>query len=397
MIEVHSKAVDESLQISRVIGTHGGKYPGPNVIFVGGMHGNEPAGVFAINQVLDSLRNSRIVFKGKMYGVAGNLEALSQGVRFIDEDLNRLWAPNGVREKQPRDSGERTEIINLLEEILTGEENQILVFDLHTTSASSVPFIAIGDTIRNRRIASQFPVHIVLGLEEHMRGTLFSFLSRSGISSVIFEAGQHDDPVSIKNHITFIWRALAIAGCIEEKDLPKNIRKNIFSFRSNIFETIYRYDIHEGADYVMKPGFKNFDEVHRNQLVSKINGEDILCPVGGKIFLPLYQSQGKDGFFVVRRVKKFWVLLSATIRRLGLDRKMYLFPGVSVHPKFKSGYLVDLSRARWLARQIFHLLGFRMEKLENNMLEVKRREFDFEPPENKVILERIKMVRDQLP
>jgi len=397
MIEVHSKAEDRSLQISRVIGTHGGKYPGPNVIFVGGMHGNEPAGIFAIRHVLDSLLNSRIVFKGKMYGIAGNLEALSKGVRYLDEDLNRLWAPNGMLEKRPRESEERTEIIDLLEEILSGDDNQLTVFDLHTTSSMSSPFIAIGDTIRNRRVASQFPVHIVLGLEEHMKGTLFSFLSRSGISSVIFEAGQHDDPGSVRNHVSFIWRALAVAGCVEEKDLPKKIRKSTFSIRSNIFETIYRHDIHEGSHFVMRPGFKNFDEVQRNQVVAKMNDEDILCPARGKIFLPLYQHQGKDGFFVVRRVRKFWVFLSAAIRKLGLDRKMYIFPGVSVHPQFKSGYMVDLSQARWLARQIFHLLGFRMEKLENNMLEVKRREFDFEPPENKIILERIRKVRDQLP
>jgi hypothetical protein len=34
-------------------------------------------------------------------------------------------------------------------------------------------------------------------------------------------------------------------------------------------------------------------------------------------------------------------------------------PGVSRHPSEAGGYLVDTCRARWLALQIFHLLGFK--------------------------------------
>lgn len=397
MIRLLQKDTSEEIEFGRLVGTHGGELPGNTVIFVGGMHGNEPAGVFAISHVLDELRNRNIPFRGKFYGIAGNLPALSSGVRFIEADLNRIWAPNGQMNNRPAESHERSEIIEIFEQILEETDKPITVFDLHTTSADSVPFIAIGDTLRNRSLASKFPVPIVLGLEEHMKGTLFSFLSRSGISSVIFEAGQHDDISSIKNHITFIWQALLIHGCLDLKYVPKIPKLLSRSFEANIMETVYRYGLEEHDEFEVVPGFQNFTPITKSTKIADHNGAPVYFPSKGRIFLPLYQKQGKDGFFIVQKVSKFWLFLSAVIRRLKIDRKVHHFPGVSHHPEMKSAYIINRGVAKIFALQIFHLLGFRLEKAHNSKIIVKRREFDFAPPDNSTILKRIQSVKDSLP
>lgn len=397
MIKLQQQGKHETIEFGRVIGTYGGEQPGNTVVFIGGIHGNEPAGVFAINQVLQELRERALPFKGKFYGIAGNLPALQSGVRFIEADLNRIWAPNGQAVSSPSESVERTEIIKILEEILQETDKPIMVFDLHTTSAESIPFIAIGDTLRNRYIASRFPVPIVLGLEEHMKGTLFSFLSRSGISSIIFEAGQHNDESSIKNHTTFIWQALITSGCIESnshRGIPKLIS---YSFEANIMETVSRYGIELEDEYEVKPGFKNFDPINKSTLIANHNGESVYPQKDGMIFLPLYQKQGRDGFFIVKKVSRFWLFISSIVRRLRIDRKLHLLPGVKHHPELKSGYIINRRIAKIFALQVFHLLGFRLEKTINSTFIMKRREFDFAPPDNTTVLDRIKMVKDSLP
>jgi hypothetical protein len=88
--------------------------------------------------------------------------------------------------------------------------------------------------------------------------------------------------------------------------------------------------------------------------------------------MPLYQAQGDDGFFVMREFKPFWLAVSAAVRRLHLDALLPVLPGV--HAAGAPGSLVIHRRvARWYAKEIFHLLGYRREREEGDLLLVSRR------------------------
>ena len=52
MAEVHSKALNRSITVDRIIGQLIGEERGPCIIYTGGIHGNEPSGIFALQQVL---------------------------------------------------------------------------------------------------------------------------------------------------------------------------------------------------------------------------------------------------------------------------------------------------------------------------------------------------------
>ena len=52
----------------------------------------------------------------------------------------------------------------------------VQLLDMHSFSADGSPFVILGDTLRNRRLAFPLRTPIVLGLEETIEGTLLSYL-----------------------------------------------------------------------------------------------------------------------------------------------------------------------------------------------------------------------------
>ena len=90
------KAATTVMDIPRVLGSYGGSAPGPLVICIGGMHGNEPAGVFAMQRVLRSLHETQPAFRGELLTLSGNRAALARRCRYIAQDLNRLWTADRI-------------------------------------------------------------------------------------------------------------------------------------------------------------------------------------------------------------------------------------------------------------------------------------------------------------
>ena len=66
--KVYSEALDRTIEVGRIIGEVRGKHKGPTLVFMGGIHGNEPAGVFALNHVLEKIDPD--VLHGNVYGLS---------------------------------------------------------------------------------------------------------------------------------------------------------------------------------------------------------------------------------------------------------------------------------------------------------------------------------------
>ncbi len=316
MVKVQSKALNKTLDIERLIGKYTNNAPGPTVICVGGIHGNEPSGVFALKEVLKELQRVEPQFNGELIAFAGNLTALSRGVRFVEEDLNRIWLPERIEaltsttissKERTIEEVEQRELLGVLRQTFQMTKCPIYILALHTTSSVSAPFITVGEVLRSRDFILNFPVPIIKGIEKYVEGTLLSYISEFGFIDIGFEAGQHDALSSIKNSVAAIWIALANAGCVNPDDFSNfeghyktlsNSAKNV----QGIFEVIYRYEIEEGEDFVMDPGVINFQEIERGQLLARNRFRKIHAPESGRIFMPLYQKQGRDGFFIVREI-----------------------------------------------------------------------------------------------
>jgi succinylglutamate desuccinylase len=74
-----------------LIGSIRGSLPGPTLLILGGIHGNEPAGVLAAARVLPRIKERRAALRGEVVFLRGNTRALQRKVRYIDADLNRQW------------------------------------------------------------------------------------------------------------------------------------------------------------------------------------------------------------------------------------------------------------------------------------------------------------------
>ena len=56
---------------------------GPTLVVTGALHGNEPSGVIAIQQVIGELRRRRIPLRGRLCGMVGNVAALAESRRYL--------------------------------------------------------------------------------------------------------------------------------------------------------------------------------------------------------------------------------------------------------------------------------------------------------------------------
>ena len=68
----------------RIIGRLSGRAPGPTLVVVGSIHGNEPAGAEALEAVVGRLSREGLLERGDLLAVVGNVEALDAGARYID-------------------------------------------------------------------------------------------------------------------------------------------------------------------------------------------------------------------------------------------------------------------------------------------------------------------------
>nr|WP_299073986.1 succinylglutamate desuccinylase/aspartoacylase family protein [uncultured Allomuricauda sp.] len=384
MSKVYSIALNETIEIERIIGHIKGEKEGPTVVFFGGIHGNEPAGVFALKHALRELKLQQRLIYGEIYAIAGNLAALKKNVRFQSNDLNRIWSPKKIeaiqknKEKCTDDENELLSLYNLFLEILENGQPPFYFIDLHTTSSETSPFIVLNDSLLNRKFASNYPLPIVLGIEEYLADAMLSFINELGYVSLGYESGKHEDINAIRNCIGFIKFTLGITDSVLfTKDELKRLKDELLEsgrVSNKFYEIYYQYNIESGSDFKMLPGFVNFQQIAKGEQIA-INNEDVLYTDGKRqIFMPLYQSKGKEGFYYVRPIPKVLLWISKYLRKLKVDQLLVHLPGVKWESLKKDALLVDQKVAKLLAKSIFHLLGYRTRQLDKTHLVVKSRD-----------------------
>lgn len=303
---------------ARWIGVYRGGRPGPLLVCVGGVHGNEPAGVRALRQVLDEIAEigDPTPIRGTFVALAGNVGALADSVRYRTRDLNRQWTDprtdeiRGEREGRPPlgpEGREQRRLLRILERTLEEDRRgPAYLVDLHTTSGESPPFAIVGPREACRRFARGFPVPQVHGLGRHLPGMLSDWACRRGFAALTAEAGQHAASTSVDRHRAMAWVALAAAGLAPES-LPAvaGARELLSAASEGVpprLRVRYRHPVAPENGFRMRPGLKNFDPVLEGDPLAEDDRGEIASPQSGRLFLPLYQELGSDGFFIVRPV-----------------------------------------------------------------------------------------------
>lgn len=296
-------------KVSRIIGKYTSNKEGPLLFVTAGVHGNEPSGVRALQKVFKELEKAKPEIKGTLIGVAGNTEALNENIRFVDEDLNRTWTEKNISagKGETCEQREMFEIINVLEQYNEQDFPKRYFLDCHTTSSPSVPYISVQVVNDNDKWAHEFPTYIIRGFSDIVYGCIDHYLSRIGITGFVFEAGQHTSKEAEENQEGMIWLALSKACNLDLNSIscyPECVTN--FSEKNapeqKTFEIIYRHGLENHDNFKMEPGFENFQKIEKGQLLAVHNRKEVRSEWDDYIFMPLYQPQGNDGFFVVKEV-----------------------------------------------------------------------------------------------
>ncbi|MBL8863823.1 MAG: succinylglutamate desuccinylase/aspartoacylase family protein [Planctomycetes bacterium] len=303
--------------LERVLGSVAtGERGGPLVLVTVGIHGNEPAGLHAMRRVLRRLQAVRAPLEGRIAAFVGNRAGLERNVRFVDEDLNRLWAPARVedlRRSDPRrdnvERAEQRELLELLESELDAAEGHVTHLDLHSTSGAGPPFTVAAGPPPSRAAALRLGVPTILGLEPLVAGTLIDFVGSLGHAAVVLEGGQNESALTIDHHEAAVWVTLVGAGVLRADDVPGGLATHSARLASAalalppaiVIEHVHR--LQAGAAFEMLPGFQNFQAVAQGELLAREGPglqREVRAPWAGLLVMPRYQGQGLDGFFLGR-------------------------------------------------------------------------------------------------
>ena len=367
----------------RILGEFYGTDNSPTVVIFAGIHGNEKAGVHAAHLVIDKIKKENLKFNGNLHLILGNINALNKGIRFEDVDLNRIWRNTAINQFKNEESvellesKEQKDIYLIIQEILK-EPGPFYFLDMHTTSASSVPFITISDSLNNRKFSANFPIPVVLGIEEFLDGPLLTFINEYGHVALGFEGGAHNDESSIINCEAFIWKALVHSKCLDVSNVSdyghyQKVLSNLCC-EYQFFQINYRYQLREDEDFEMKKGFENFETIKKDEVLALSDGLEIYASESGRIFMPLYQKLGEDGFFILSSVSKFWLRASLMARKLKVNQLLRLIPGVRKDPGNNYTLIVDPHVAKFMAKRVFHLFGYRQQIYKDDKLHFIKRD-----------------------
>ena len=368
---------------ARALGRHDQGRPGPTFVAFGGVHGNEPAGLAAIERVLARL--PALPLRGAFVGLAGNLRGLAAGRRYLDCDLNCRWTAENIARivnagaDEASEDRETLELLEVLVPLLRGARRPVVFIDLHSTSGPAKPFSCMADVLRNRQIALALPIPVVLGLEEVIDGSMLGYLCDLGHIGVAVEGGQHDDPQTVECHESALLLMLVAAGALAEADVP-DLRGHYARLAARtaglpaVCEIRHRHVVRpKDEPFVMEPGFENFQTLRKGQVVARDSHGPVVAHDGGLMMLPRYQGQGDDGYFVAAPVSRAALTVSAALRTMRLDRLVPLLPGVSRHPERTDHFIADPQVARIAVTQVFHLLGYRHVRAHGESLVFSRR------------------------
>ena len=329
------------------------------------------------------MENTTVSLFGEFFGIAGNLSALAKGVRFVNEDLNRIWLPHRIRKLSLPDADGTIEtqemyaLNQLILEILETASPPFYFIDLHTTSGKTEPFIVMNDSLLNRRFTKNFPLPCILGIEEYLTGALLSHINEMGYVAFGFESGQHTDAEAVTNAEWFIKYTLGLTGFYEMDNFSlkeTRAKLNLSNTPKRFFEIYHQHLIQEDEEFSMLPGFVNLQTVSKGVDIATSYGELITTKKSRQLFMPLYQDKGYEGFYFIRSVPHFFLWISKYLRKIKADSFLAILPGIQWATSKKDTLFVNKRVARFFAKSIFHLLGYRTREVDEAHFVLKNRE-----------------------
>jgi succinylglutamate desuccinylase len=307
--------------VERIIGHLKGASSGATLLICSALHGNEKATVLAAQRVIAKLTKGNIAFSGEVVALLGNPTAFLNDVRYIDIDLNRVWSADrcdllakgeSLGTNFSEDVDQR-ELFTYIEEVffsVPGRDNYLL--DLHTTSSEGAPFMIAIDKAGSIELGSKLPITSIHGVEGEIEDVMIEYYANRGVPSLVVEGGWHYSPFAIDCLEAAIWILMEQVGIVtadsfEDSDSTLEESHAVLAKAKNglptALEITYNHMITPEDEFLMRPGFLNFQSVGRGELLGKDKNGPVFSPDDGRVFMPLYQGQGNQGFLLTKPLR----------------------------------------------------------------------------------------------
>lgn len=162
------------------------------------VHGNETIGIDVINELIKTIKYDLLI-DCEIAFIVCNPKAVYLNKRFIDVDMNRRFFHeniNKIKESSNLENHEDLMIKNILEYL----ENVNYLFDIHSTTLPSIPFVYCSNTSKHIEVSRFFNVgYIVLPSDKMINEYpefsfgLDNYIDSKGGIGITIEAGSNTD------------------------------------------------------------------------------------------------------------------------------------------------------------------------------------------------------------
>ena len=308
--------------------TYHGLAPGPRLLVLGAVHGNEVCGAKAIAQLVQDLDSGALrLIRGTLTLVpVTNPLAYQLGQRTGERNLNRNMAPSAI----PQDFEDR--LANVLCPLLDAHD---ALLDLHSFHTGGAPFVMIGpqnntgplEPFAHAGLEMQLALHtgphrVVEGwLDTYSRG-IQKRLARSGLEGsraqtlvtnpnygvgtteymrsrggygVTLECGQHDDPLAVGVARHAIAQTLALLGLAALPLLAEPPNREIL----RLIDVTDR----DHAGDTFSRAWRSFDAVKGGDVIGTRHAGDVVkAPRSGFIVFPNPRAEvGQEWFYFAEK------------------------------------------------------------------------------------------------
>lgn len=256
------------------------KKDGNKICILGGVHGDEIAGIDAIKTIVKNFQ----IDNGEVYFILCNDKAIKKGKRFVEENLNRCFIKNKIS-------------TNSYEEKLANELKQIIsqfdiCLDIHnSTSKNTEPFIIcednaydLIDSINIQKVVSNFD-----SLEPGGTDYFMNSINKIGIC---VECGYLTDQNSIK---------LAEEIIINFLKKVDNIKKSFKNFNNKEYFFLEKVYIPE-INFVLEKEFKDFEKIKSNQIIGYDDNKVISHYQGIILFAHNINNNYEEAFLIAKEM-----------------------------------------------------------------------------------------------
>lgn len=241
-----------------------GNKSGKTSIILAGVHGNEPCGIEAFSQIIPTLA----IEHGEVYFLIGNPKALESNIRFIDENLNRLF------KKEVLESPPNTYERSCAQRIIPYLQKADALLDIHASNTpESIPFIIAEPN--SIEVTSALPIEtIVSGFDELEPGGTDGFMNSLGKIGICVECGYTKDPRTTEVAKESILSFLSSMAHITAKPTT---RKTKVTYQ---METLYHTKTNS---FVLTKEFADFEFIPKGTHIATDGNEKVFSEKDGCI------------------------------------------------------------------------------------------------------------------